>query len=205
MRSRAAHPRLRLLACPGCGYDLRGSPAAGVCPECGLAYDERMFYLPTAEGWEPRSFTAALVLLAAVLAILSIIAFTRGQTGSSIFLGLIALTVMFATIGVMLRSKRRRRRWEIMRDLLADGEGLHWKRGLGGTLFMPWRRFANVEIRPVRRGLWLLTVSDRFLSINPASATVSVYLEATRREAAVMRNELRRRIRRARAPRERQS
>lgn len=27
------------LPCPGCGYDLRGQPASGVCPECGRPFE----------------------------------------------------------------------------------------------------------------------------------------------------------------------
>ncbi len=36
---------ITLAACPKCGYQLEGLPAAYRCPECGYAYDERTFVL----------------------------------------------------------------------------------------------------------------------------------------------------------------
>src|SRR5688572_3267499 len=39
---------LRLENCPQCGYALAGLPAAGICPECGTAYDQSTVVL---HGW----------------------------------------------------------------------------------------------------------------------------------------------------------
>ena len=50
---------LRPTACPRCDYPLAGLPAAGVCPECGRAYDASAVYLyGFAAGTKAKQWTA---------------------------------------------------------------------------------------------------------------------------------------------------
>jgi hypothetical protein len=52
---------LRLKVCPRCDYSLVGSPAAGVCPECGRQYDTSQIYLyGNALGERRKSWNATL-------------------------------------------------------------------------------------------------------------------------------------------------
>ena len=62
-------PPPRLLMCPRCSYDIAGLPRQHRCPECGFAYDGKMFIL---EGWrvpDVRQAWARLVRNAVGMAI----------------------------------------------------------------------------------------------------------------------------------------
>jgi len=66
--------------CPACGYDLRGTAATGVCPECGTTFSR----LPASEvptglsllrqtqpGWVWTLVIAAMILVAVLRRFLS--------------------------------------------------------------------------------------------------------------------------------------
>lgn len=187
---------LRLSNCPKCGYDLRGGAAEGACPECGAAYDRWMFYIPIGNAWSPLTNCVVFAFLAIIFGIISALVLAKRAYGAGTWLALIAMMFIGLLIASLVSLARDRRGRDS--EMLVTATGIRWKRGLGQTLHLPWKHFAYVDVRRVRATLWVLTLRDRFWSIDPRSATVSVYLTGTKREVTKVRNELRRRIRRAR-------
>lgn len=190
---------LRLNACPQCGYDLRGHARDGACPECGARYDESMFFLPLAQAWSPLTVCLVFAFLAVMAGSASALLFARNRFGAGTWLALIALMLIGLFIGSIVALARSRRSRES--EMLATADGLRWKRGLGQHLLLPWKHFRIARVRRVRPLLWVLTLRDKFWNLNPSNATVSVYVAGSTRDMAKLRNELRRRIRRARQER----
>ena len=65
-RGRIAHE----VTCVSCGYDLRGLPPAGDCPECGVAIHAALSWRPGPRAWR-RS--AVLVSVSAVATVLTLV------------------------------------------------------------------------------------------------------------------------------------
>jgi hypothetical protein len=113
----------RLRRCFRCGYDLRGLPPGGNCPECGLAVErssvegDELWHAPPA--WLAKlSWGARLVLLAPVLGFVYGTYFSRYvafQWAEGYFIAPAAFALMFA-VGVWLITARQphvfqARRW----------------------------------------------------------------------------------------------
>ena len=95
--------------CPECGYELTGLPDAGVCPECGQAYDQSMLVLHgAARGRFANLGNAATRSMFAQIAWLIVcIVNLRPLAGSSwrdpILMLILAFGVGFAALSVMRR------------------------------------------------------------------------------------------------------
>jgi hypothetical protein len=188
---------LRLHRCPECEYDLRGLPAAHRCPECGFEYDETMFDLPA---WWPSVLQRPLgmsspesLLALAAIAILLVVGLRMRGSACAIFL-LTVLTVMM--IGSAIRRRiQHQRNPEVIFIMEADGFVMKTPGRRRGR-YEAWRSFRGVRMRRSRGSRWWLILSRRY-SVLQLEPPIRVVIECDRRTAAVVRNEIRRRIRTA--------
>ena len=195
---------LRLHRCPECNYDLAGLPAAHRCPECGFEYDEAMFDLPA---WWPSvvqrylemSWLECLIAGAVIIAIL-VAGFSVPLSGA-VFLPAACILLLAAAIDSAVRyTKRQQGTPQIILVMQADGVGIR-KPGSTTARFERWSSFAGVRVRKAR-GVWYrLTLRRPFLSFGDRGPPIRVVIAGDRRTAAVVRNEIRRRIRAAQAGR----
>lgn len=206
---------LRLRRCPRCDYDLRTLPAEHRCPECGFPYDRSMFAVYGWTGEDRYSVTgrmlwgtwtervlAGLILLF-LITVVPIAAYEGWKTGANfIEMGLIVLALMIGG-GVRLRSHVKRVREECSGtlQLLFTRTGASRRRGPGEPQLIPWERFRRLRFRKLRtvRGgkrLWLLRLTVPFFRYF-GWERFEALIECTPREAALVRNEIRRRLRNA--------
>ena len=187
---------LRLHRCPKCEYDLTGLPAAHRCPECGYEYDETAFDLPA---WWPSVFQRPLeaswpesLLALAVIAILVVVGLRMSGSAAAIFLLAVLVVKM---IGWAIRRRIQPHNPEIIFIMEAD----RFVMKLPGTRrerHEEWRSFRGVRMRRSRGSRWWLILSRRY-SLMQLEPPIRVVIECDRRTAAVVRNEIRRRIRAA--------
>ncbi len=200
---------LKLRRCPRCDYNLEGLPRSHICPECGFAYDASMFVL---YGWPRRSdrpvLWRALLSLAANLPVVIFLFYLAFATprfsvwpGSLVIPLLVALYLFWAVTWI---QKRRLRIAGIgMIQLCFSSSGAGARFGKGKPHFIPWRRFRDFRFRRAGRGAWRLRLSCglwRELLTVPfvrrvEPHKVSAIIECSRREAALIRSEIRRRLR----------
>jgi len=203
---------LRLLWCPQCGYDLRTLPRRHRCPECGLEYTPSLFAL---YGWAPKDrFSIAGRLLIGTwherLLAIALVMFVAIHIGSRLFeFRTIRSWVPPALLFVFFVSRLYRLRYPRTQpdraeqsgstQLLCTSEGASIRLGPGQARAYPWKRFRKLRFRRLwfhkrKRDAWLLELRIPFwqyFGYHP----IALILECTLREAALVRNELRRRIR----------
>jgi hypothetical protein len=185
---------LRLHRCPECEYDLTGLPAAHRCPECGFEYDETMFDLPA---WWPSILERHLSSFESVLAQVIIVPLIVVALWAPISPCAVFLLILLAG-GVVSAVRHRKRRGHIPEIVfLMKADGLAIRRSAAkAAACEPWSAFRGVRVKRLRGSCWRLVLS-RPLSILVLDSPIRVVIECDRRTAAVVRNEIRRRIRAA--------
>ncbi|MCH8342539.1 MAG: hypothetical protein IH983_00950 [Planctomycetes bacterium] len=192
---------LRLKHCPECGYDLATLPRDHRCPECGFEYDASMFIITGnvrhARGtWGELAAYVALTLLMVLP-----VAAGRPAWGPAIPLYLLAMAGV-PLFGWLYRRRLRARHGGDARVLITD-EGVALLHDPWSNESQPWSRFAEVK---VRRRFKLRRTSNRKWRLRLKRKRwhpllgwdIDVVLDGTQREAALLRNEIRRRIQTAR-------
>jgi len=187
---------LRLHRCPKCEYDLTGLPAAHRCPECGFEYDETMFDLPA---WWPSILQRRLdlssfeiLLTVAAIVMLLVVMLLMPISACAVFL----VVFLAGVIGSVDRfGKRRHGTPEIILVMEADGFVMR-KPGAKSRSSEAWRSFRGVRVRKSRGSRWRLVLT-RGLRSWTVYRPIRVVIECDRRTAAVVRNEIRRRIKAA--------
>jgi len=221
--SRVARKVLCLTHCPQCGYDLAGLPRRHNCPECGFAYDESMFVVvpfdrPGAEAsFDFLDLVIGLILFVVFAAFAGAIglAFRRASgMGCLVFLLLPVAIVLVRRVRVGTGSSQSQHP-ERTRAIIFTTEGvqklMHMSRRPKS-----WQRFSRVRCcrvcrcglrRPksallnvdlVRRRHYRLKIIHRGWRRIVLRPTL-LSLWCSKREAALIRNEIRRRIRAARS------
>lgn len=205
-----------LRECPRCAYDLTGLPREHVCPECGLVYDASMFvvdawtkddfHLPEtqlllAKNW--RSRIGPLLrsgLSIAYLAFLGWIIYAMpGFTFLGIVLGLAIVGTAWRTV-VIRRANARRRgtlRWVFSLDGVAQqvsNRPIRW---------IPWERVRRLDFRAVQPEAWRVRLTEGGFGLGlfggarrwfSGRASFDAIVMLSKRRAALLRHELRRRI-----------
>lgn len=189
---------LRLHRCPECDYDLRGLPAAHRCPECGFEYDETVFAVP---GWrDPRARSLSgmrigdsLLLLYVASGIYVALRWWSTVSPWTLYSGLFLLVVIGAITGYLrcLAGGPELQLVALRDSLVVHTIGATRDKGFRWTSF----RKAVLTKRWTWRGTrWKLTLKRRW----PAAAfkaSVSFIIAGDRQTAAVVRDEMHRRIR----------
>jgi hypothetical protein len=192
---------LRLHRCPGCNYDLTGLPAAHRCPECGFEYDETMFDL---EAWWPSvlqrvldsSWVDMLLGAAAIIALLSV-----GLRLAAVGLAILLMILVATLVGSFLRHRVQQ---EGIPDiiLVIDDDGFVTRRpGARVGRRELWRRLSGARVRRSGASFWQLHLTRDSLLSSIVDSPIRFVIAGDRRTAALVRNEIRRRIRAAQAGR----
>ncbi len=203
---------LRLKHCPRCGYDLATLPRNYRCPECGFEYDASMFIItgdarrPVATSGELGAYVALTVLIVLPVAA------GRPVWGPAIPLYMLALAGV-SLFGWLYRRWLRRTRGGDTNMLVTD-DRVRWLGGGWPRRSHPWCYFAQVTVRrPRSRSVNPFSRRDR----PPADVIsewrirfvptwlrriytpgIDIRVRYTQREAALLRNEIRRCIQTAR-------
>ncbi len=201
---------LRLQRCPKCDYDLRSLPENHRCPECGFAYDPSLFAIYGWSGRERFSLagrlllgtwferTSAMVIVALVVGAVGHSFYQYWATGrpSSGFLFWIPIVVIAGAVRLRPHVRRSRTdQWGTV-QLLFSRTGVSLRRGPGEPSYVPWDRFRKVRFRNlrfyrVRKETWRLRLGHPFWQFRWTA--FDVLIECSRREAALIRGEVRRR------------
>ena len=203
---------LRLKHCPRCGYDLATLPRKHRCPECGFEYDDSMFII-AGDTHRPR-ITRGEGAAYAGLILYFIIAFvTRGMAWGIPFFGWLLAWCSVSVFGWLYRRWLRTKHGGDTRVLITD-DGVALLHASWSDESQPWSGFSQVR---VKRRAWF-AASPRSRSGRAATdvATwwrirfvqmgwrriytpgIDIRVRYTQREAALLRNEIRRRIQTAR-------
>lgn len=150
--------------CPKCGYDLRGLPAAHVCPECGDAYDifRRIVRLDYGRGW--RGFSIVAVIL---LGIYASAIWEHWDVTSVTGLMPILLPLAFVPIFYLVRVLF----WNPYR-LVIDHDGVHVKYRFGDALRLPWDQLGQCRL------------DERILQLVDARGNTALGIQITALEGA---------------------
>ena len=185
---------LRLHRCPECDYDLTGLPASHRCPECGFEYDETMFDLPA---WWPSILERHLSSLETLFAMATIVPLLVAALWVPTSPCAVFLVILLAG-GVVSVVRHRKQRGHIPEIVfLMEADGLVIRRSAAKAVRCePWSAFRAVRVRRLRRSRWRLVLSRPY-SVLVLDSPIRVVIECDRRTAAVVRNEIRRRIKAA--------
>lgn len=207
---------LRLRRCPQCDYDLAGLPRRHRCPECGFEYDPSMFAL---YGWQKheRFSVAGRLLIGAGperllgIAVLGFVVYlviaevyrtyqSWGTASGNLPIWPFVFLAVIVTKAIEIIARRRGRRAQPggsgATQLFFSTSGASARRKLGPPGVVRWEEFRKFRFRRVRPDQWLLRLSYPFWQLRWRH-DVEAIIECTRREAALVRGEIRRRMRAA--------
>lgn len=212
---------LHLQRCPQCDYDLRTLPARHRCPECGFEYDPSMFALYGCTRTERLSVIVQLLgrtwagrllgvlIIMYVVCVTAVRAYERWVTISRmsniVFICGVALISTIYAFGrrnlmIWYSTRIREQYWGTV-QLLFTTAGASKRRGPGEPRFVPWERFRRLRFRRLRslragKRLWRLRLTVPFFRWFRWEQFEAL-IECTPREAALVRGEIRRRLRAA--------
>ena len=168
--------------CPDCGYLLIGLRPEGICPECGLAYDDQEIVL---HGWPPGQApawgdtrTGQLVLGGLIVGVITLIAILTDKFSLPGIMGIFLLAVLIVAAVIFDRHRQIRRQAESPRRVEATSFGVGQRDGPGTIRLKRWTPKMYIRMRGTWTGRHRLTIVDRdFLSIRLESQIVDLVFE----------------------------
>jgi hypothetical protein len=132
------HNTLRLHHCPDCGYELRGLPSEGKCPECGFAYEESMFSLRGRQsGYVPAAIFYGCMCFWAVKSLF------EAEYGWGVFCVLVLVTFAIVDFSGLGAKWRRVCDW-----IVFCPTGVSVQQTNGPFRPITWRNYKRVTYRP---------------------------------------------------------
>ena len=187
------HTTLRLTCCPTCNYDISRLPARSRCPECGFAYDEKMFMLegwrlPDGRAWLRTAIVYGPIAFIALGALRYEFGWSRRVLGALVAGG--ALLVGLLYLAAWRRDRIGRR--VLARYLITeDGVARPGRR----TVYL-WRNYSHLMLMSDRSGWRLHLYPSWWRILGPP--LVNARLKCAEPEAEAVRDEIQRRISAAR-------
>ena len=191
---------LRLKRRPRCGYDLATLPRKHRCPEGGFEYDESMFAVPVwRHGDRPNPWMVlmmAFLILMCVPAAVAALLFPVASVYRTLFWLVIAVGSVFGLLHevrkYLLKFKARTNSL-----LLAESRGIALRWDGRWKARREWPKLSAFKFRRTWNRKWRLRLKHKWW--HPLLGwDINVVLDGTWREAALLRNEIRRRIQAAR-------
>jgi hypothetical protein len=201
---------LRLMHCPGCGYDLSGLPREHWCPECGFRYQTSMFDLPPHRGigrlirvrrhvwidWIVRPLlygvAPVVILVAAIRLGVPVDMVVRPTAGVAVFgVGL------YVGTRITMRLDERRSRQGMRKPRAtrtADHDGITHRHDSGLIQRFRWRSYRKVMLRRLGDypetgdSLWRLKLHRRLTVGRLLQNNISVTLACDERTACTIRD-----------------
>ena len=186
---------LRIHHCLGCGYNLRGLPDGHACPECGKMPQSTYAwgipaYRSTAARFKSRQAGVTIIVVYFSCLVLAVV---LPYGGGVILPGVIVGAIVLAAVGRLILQREEH---ELTLIVDSDSIGVLIRAG------KPPRRHLlqmldRVLVRRAGPGCWRLRIPYA-PTHRMTGSPIDVLVKASRREIAVYRNELRRRIAAAR-------
>lgn len=184
---------MRLTRCPACNYDIAALPPRSRCPECGFAYDEKMFLL---EGWrlpDRRAWLRAAIVYGPIGVIaLGVLRYEFGLSGRALT-GMVTAVAVVTAIAYLVAWRRDKGSRRVLTSYLITEDGV--ARPGRGTVYM-WRNYSHVMLMPDGDGWRIHLYPSWWRAIGPP--LVNARLQCGEREAEAVRDQIQFRINAAR-------
>ncbi len=187
------HATLRLTRCPACNYDIAALSRRSRCPECGFAYDEKMFVL---EGWRlpgSRAWLRAAIIYGPIGVILLGVLHFEFRLSVRIILAMVVGAAAVMALAYLFAWRRDKSGGRVLRSYLITDDGVA---RLGRRAVYMWRNYSHVMLMPAGDRWRIHLYPSWWRAVGPPS--VNALLECDEREAEAVRDEIQRRINAAR-------
>ena len=187
------HATLRLTRCPACNYDIAALSRRSRCPECGFAYDEKMFVL---EGWRlpgSRAWLRAAIIYGPIGVILLGVLHFEFRLSVRIILAMVVCAAAVMALAYLFAWRRDKSGGRVLRSYLITDDGVA---RTGRRAVYMWRNYSHVSLMPAGEGWRLHLYPSWWRAVGPPA--VNALLQCGEREAEAVRDEVQRRINAAR-------
>ena len=179
--------------CPSCDYDLHGLPDVCPCPECGTQIGPGLKSVAVWPGSERPSVLGLAIVISGCLffALGTMLGVVTGRAGCfAVFIAVLASILAFAALDEFMKLRQRAAgRTVATLHFSPRGVGLWEDHRLNGH---PWNDVARIRYARTLGKEWILRVEGRRKWTGRRRRLITASIEATRRDAARIRNSMRR-------------